>query len=112
MPLKDHDFYLNKQTFWDTISLRYGIPLPRLPMKCVCDASFNVEHALTCKRGGFINIRHNDVRDFTAELLSETCNDVAIEPLLTPLTGESFKFKTANTDDHARHWMCLLEVAG
>ena len=35
MPLKDHDFYLNKQTFWDTINLRYGIPLPRLPMKCV-----------------------------------------------------------------------------
>ena len=102
MPLKDHDFYLNKQTFWDTINLRYGIPLPRLPMKCVCDSGFSVEHALTCKRGGFINIRHNDIRDFTAELLSETCNDVAVEPLLTPLTGESFKFKTAIKDDHAR----------
>ena len=33
MPLKDHDFYLSKQTFWDTINLRYGIPLARLPMK-------------------------------------------------------------------------------
>ena len=36
MPLKDHDFYLSKQTFWDTINLRYdGIPLARLPMKNV-----------------------------------------------------------------------------
>ena len=71
-------------------------------MKCVCDAKFDVEHALTCKRGGFVTIRHNEVRDFTAELLGETCNDVAIEPMLTPLTGETFTYKTANTDDHAR----------
>ena len=77
LPLKEHDFCLNKQTFWDSIHLRYGLPLPRLPVKCVCDASFNVEHALTCKKGGFVTIRHNEVRDFTAELLSEVCKDVA-----------------------------------
>ena len=88
MPLKEHNFYLDKQTFWDSVHLRYGIPLSRLPMKCVCDAKFDVEHALTCKRGGFVTIRHNEVRDFTAELLGETCNDVAIEPMLTPLTGK------------------------
>ena len=82
--------------------MRYGIPLPRLPAKCVCDKNFSIEHALTCKKGGFINIRHNEVRDFTAELLSEVCNDVAVEPLLTPLTGETFNYRTANTDDHAR----------
>ena len=38
----------------------------------------------------------------SAELLSEVCNDVAIEPLLTPLTGEKFKFKSAIREDHAR----------
>ena len=43
-----------------------------------------------------------EVRDFTADLLSETCNDVTIEPLLTPITGETFKHKTANKEDHAR----------
>ena len=42
------------------------------------------------------------MRDFTAELLSEVCNDVAVEPLLTPLTGENFKYKTANVEEHAR----------
>ena len=102
LPLKEHDFYLDKQTFWDTIHLRYGINLSRLPTKCVCSANFTVEHALTCKKGGFINIRHNEIRDFTAELLYEVCNDVAVEPLLTPLTGETFHYKSATTEDHAR----------
>ena len=102
LPLREHDFYLDKQTFWDALRLRYGIPLPRLPTKCVCNADFDIEHALNCMKGGFVGIRHNEVRDFTAELLSEICKDVAVEPLLTPLTGEVFKFKTANTKDHAR----------
>ena len=102
LPLKSHNFYLDKQLFWDTIYLRYGIPLARLPTNCVCGATFDVQHALTCKRGGFITIRHNDLRDFTAEILQEVCKDVAVEPLLTPLTGEHFDLKSTNTDDHAR----------
>ena len=57
---------------------------------------------MTCKKGGFVNIRHNDIRDFTAEMLSEICNDVAIEPILIPLSGEKFKYKTANEDELAR----------
>ena len=102
MPLKEHNFHLDKQMFWDTINVRFGKELSRLPMKCVCNADFSVEHALNCKLGGFVSTRHNDVRDFTAELLSEVCQDVAVEPLLTPLSGENLKYKTANTDDHAR----------
>ena len=42
-------------------------------------------HALNCKTGGFITIRHNRVRDL---LLTEICNDVEIEPPLQPLEGE------------------------
>ena len=61
LPLKEHDFYLAKQIFWDSIHLRYDIPLQRLPAKCVCDKTYTVEHALTCKKGGFVNIRHNEV---------------------------------------------------
>ena len=102
LPLKDHGFHLDKQTFWDTIRLRYGIELSKLPDVCVCDANFSVEHALNCKKGGFISTRHNDVRNFTAELLSEVCNDVAVEPMLTPLTGENLKYRTANRKDDAR----------
>ena len=102
LPLKDHGFYLNKQVFWDSISMRYGLPISRLPAKCACDHVFNVEHALSCKTGGFVNIRHNDLRDFTAEALNEVCNDVSVEPLLAPCTGETFTYKSAITEDFAR----------
>ena len=103
MPIREHGFHLNKQEFWDSIRTRYGIALTRLPSKCVaCGVPFNVEHAFSCKYGGFVNIRHNEIRDFTAEVLRETCQNVEVEPLLTPLTGEQFRYRTANTDDQAR----------
>ena len=103
MPIKEHGFYLSKQEFWDSIRTRYGIALTRLPSKCVaCGVPFNVEHAFSCKFGGFVTIRHNEIRDFTAEVLRETCQNVEVEPLLTPLTGEHFKYRTAITDDQAR----------
>ena len=102
LPNTEHGFYLNKQIFWDSVKIRYGIPLSRLPNKCACGANFSVDHAFTCKTGGFVSIRHNEIRDFTAELLRETCQDVEVEPILTPLTGEHFRYKSANTEIHAR----------
>ena len=57
---------------------------------------------MICPKGGFPTLRHNEVRDITADLLTETCNDVAIEPQLQPLHGETFQHKTAIIDDHAR----------
>jgi len=33
-------------------------------------------------------MRHNDIRDFEANLLAKVCNDVEIEPGLQPVTGE------------------------
>ena len=102
LPLKKYGFFLEKQAFRDALFLRYGLPIPRLPTNCVCGSTFSVQHALTCARGGFTIIRHNDLRDFTAELLNEICHDVEVEPCLTPLSGESFQHKTSNTSDDAR----------
>ena len=62
--------------------------LKGLPSKYPCGQTFNMTHALNCKTGGFITIRHNRVRDFEAQLLTEICNDVEIEPPLQPLEGE------------------------
>ena len=36
IPLKRYGFHLEKQSFRDALYLRYGIPLRRLPQKCVC----------------------------------------------------------------------------
>ena len=41
--------------------------------------NFSVDHALSCPKGGFPSIRHNEIRDITANLLSEVCNDVCID---------------------------------
>ena len=102
IPLKRYGFHLEKQSFRDALYLRYGIPLRRLPQKCVCGAPFDEVHGLNCQRGGFVIMRHNEVRDLTAELLAEVCNDVATEPSLTPLTGEEFTSRTTSREDDAR----------
>ena len=98
----EYDFYLDKQPFRDALFLRYDITLPKLPPNCVCGRSFNVNHALSCATGGFVIIRHNDVRDLTGELLKEVCNDVELEPELLPLSTEKLSNKTSNKADGAR----------
>jgi hypothetical protein len=67
-----------------------------------CGTAFNIDHALNCHTGGFPSLRHNDLRDITDNLLNETCSDVSVEPILQPLSGENFSYRTANTDDDAR----------
>ena len=60
-----------------------------------------MEHIISCQMGGFPTIRHNKIRDVTATLLSEVCHDVAVEPHLQSLEGETF-YATANSQDGAR----------
>ena len=47
-------------------------------------------------------MRHNDLRDIMADLLSRVCSDVATEPPLQPLSGEVITPKSANRQDDAR----------
>ena len=56
---------------------------------------------MNCATGGFPTLRHNELRDFTAAALSEVCHNVAIEPVMQPLSGESFRYATANVKDEA-----------
>ena len=79
--------------------IRYNLPLLRLPEKCVCSTNFDIEHALNCKKGGFISNRHNTIRDFTAHVLKEVTNDVEVEPLLEPHTGEKLNKSSISTDN-------------
>ena len=102
LPLKDQGFHLDKRSFWDAICIRYNLPLPKLPSNCVCGVNFTLEHALICKRGGFIAIRHNELRDLTAKMLSPICNDIKIEPTLQPITGETFQNRSTTTENEAR----------
>ena len=62
----------------------------------------SVEHSLSCPKGSFPSIRHNEVRDTVGSWLSEVCSDVCIEPALQPITGETLTGSSAITEDGAR----------
>ena len=102
LPLEEHNFTLHKGAFRDALSLRYGwLPL-NIPSSCACGTPFSVEHALSCPKGGFPSIRHNEIRDTVGGWLSEVCKDVCIEPNLQPITGEALNGNSAITEDGAR----------
>ena len=62
----------------------------------------DVQYAMSCKKGGFITIRYNDLRDLTANLVIDVCKDVDTEPQLIPVMGETISNRTANTNNEAR----------
>ena len=63
-----------------------------------CD---NHYHALSCPKGDFPSIRHYEIRDLTANLLTEVCSDVYFEPELQLITGEALTGATSNAQDGA-----------
>ena len=102
LPLQEQGFTLNKQEFQDALCLQYGWQLRNSPSHCVCGAMFSTDHAMTCSHGGLTITRHNDIRDITANWLSEVCRNVEREPPLLPLTGENIVPLFANRHDDAR----------
>jgi len=104
LPLSEHGFSLHKGAFRDALCLRYGWRPPLLPSNCVCGKQFSVEPAFGCPCGSLPTIRHNELRDITAELLTEInfCHNVGVEPPLQILSGELFQYKSANVEDGAR----------
>ena len=104
LPIKEEGYSLTKREFFDAISLRYRLPIKRLPTNCDCSkkVKFEPDHAMNCLTGGFIHKRHDGVRDILAQFLDQVSYDVSIEPPLQPLSGEVLTSPGANTDDEAR----------
>ena len=88
IPLEQYGFSLNKAEFRDAIMLRYGKELKGLPGACPCGQKYHTTHALNCKKGGFVMIRHNSIRDYEGNLLSKVHTDVETVPSLQPIEGE------------------------
>ena len=61
-----------------------------------------MEHALSCAKGGFPTIRHNEIRDLTTSLLTEVCTEVCVEPDLQPVTPDQLNGASASSQDGAR----------
>ena len=99
LPLSDQGFHLHKGEFRDVLCIRYGWTLPNTK---VLQLWFSTDHAMTCHMGGFPTIRHNEIMATTSTLLSKVCYNVAIEPHLQPLSGETFHLASTNANDGAR----------
>ena len=97
--ISEHGFALH---FRYALCLRYGWRPSRLPSHCVCGQHFTIEHTLSCLRGGFPSIHHNEIRIITVNLLSGVCHSVGTKPSLQPVTGEQFEHRTANREDGAQ----------
>ena len=61
-----------------------------LPAKCDgCRANFTLQHALDCKKGGLVILRHNEIRDCIGELASQVWPQVIKEPIVNEATATS-----------------------
>ena len=101
--LEEQGLDLNKQEFRDSLQTRYNLPLSGLPCYCcVCGKRFSINHALSCKKGGFVAQRHDGVRDLLTSMLIKVYNNLEREPHLQPLDNGRFNLRTANTSPEAR----------
>ena len=57
---------------------------------------------MVCRHGDLTFIRHNELHDLTAGWLQEVCCNVAVEPPLLLLSGETIAPISANRTDEAR----------
>ena len=69
------DYSLNKREFRDAVYLRYDWQINDIPSACVCWDKFGADHAVICRRGGFIIQRQNELRDLEAEMPNVVCKE-------------------------------------
>ena len=104
LPIAARHFNLNKNEYQDALCLRYNMPIKNIPTNCPCGAKFDTTHALNCHKGGFVNARHDNIRDMESKLLQVVCRDVECEPPLQKIEDVRKKTyqKTAIVTDDAR----------
>ena len=101
MPLREQGLLaLNKQEFRDLLRKRYNLPLEELPSGCTCGSAFSVNHALSCKKGGFVAQRHDGIQDTSLESVQHTkhlgvtiSDDLRWNRLVADLTGRANKLR-------------------
>ena len=78
---------LSTEEFRDGIRLHLGLKPTALPPRCDgCGERFTAEHAMSCRKGGLILHRHNDLVTTWGQLCGQahTPSTVSDEPLIQP----------------------------
>ena len=99
LPIRKFGYSINKQEFKDAVNLRYGWKIADLPAFCGCGSRNGIDHTLVCKKGGYVSMRHNALRDLMGKMMEEVCKDVVIEPMLLPVDENEVE---GNTSENAR----------
>jgi len=103
LPLENLGYSLNKQEFRNAIKIRYNWSIPEMPNYCACGSQNSIDHALSCKKGGYPILRHNAIRDVEAMLMKEAgCVDVRIEPGLLECETDNSMSPRTNIQPNAR----------
>ena len=90
LPLQSCHFDLAPVQFRDGLALHYLRHPSNLPAKCDgCGADFTLQHALDCKKGGLVILRHNEIRDCLGDLASQVWPQVIKEPIVNETTATS-----------------------
>ena len=83
LSLTCHHFDLSPQQFRDALLLHYHRPLLSMPSHCDgCGSTFDLSHALDCRKGRLVTQRHNEVRDAQGDLAALAYKDVIREPIV------------------------------
>ena len=59
LPIESLGYTLNKQEFRNSLSLRYGWKISKTSVYSSCGQKNSVNHALSCKSGGYVSMRHD-----------------------------------------------------
>ena len=83
LPSQKSNFDLSAREFRDALAMGYKKPLLNVPALCDgCGATFNLSHALSCRKGGLIVRRHNEVRNTVGDLSGLVWSPVNQEPIV------------------------------
>ena len=99
IPLEEFGFTLHKGAFRDA-DMAGNQPMCLQIAPAVPCSLLNMLYL--APRGAYPSLRHNKVRDLTANLMAEVYHNVSIEPHLQPLSGEDLHGASANTEAGAR----------
>ena len=87
LPVTANGTDLSADEFRDSLCLRYGITPRHLPATCDgCGDRFTVGHAMTCRRGGLVRMRHGTMSDEWHRLCASALIPSAVtnEPVIQP----------------------------
>ena len=88
---------LHKGAFLDALALKYRWQPLLASTDCSYGKAFTIDHALSCPKGGFPSLCHNEVRNLTTDFVSEICSNICTEPTLQPLSRDSLPGSSSST---------------